>query len=71
MEPWKVILCSSEKCMAGALDEKGKVKEDYLIRPDIDNRTVTHFTCPRCGKVEAWGATRREVARILYERFKK
>ncbi len=67
-EPWKVIICDSEKCMSGTLDAGGKVKEDYKVYPEIDTPEFTQFTCPRCGKVETWGVTRRNVARIIYER---
>jgi predicted RNA-binding Zn-ribbon protein involved in translation (DUF1610 family) len=50
--------------------EEESVIKDYKIYPDIDTEAITQFTCPRCGKVETWGETRRSVARVLYERFK-
>jgi len=68
-EPWKVIVCGEEQCMADALDEEGKVKEGYHLDPEIDTPEFTQFTCPRCGKTETWGVTRRQVAKTLYERF--
>jgi len=57
--------------MALALDADGNVREGHHIKPDVDNGVMTQFTCPRCGKVETWGITRREVARILNERLSK
>jgi hypothetical protein len=67
-EPWKVIVCNSEQCLAEALGRDGSVKEEYKIYPEIDTPEFTQFKCTRCGHVETWGVTRREVARILYER---
>ena len=79
-EPWKVIICDSDECISEMFEEESpgspntKLNEDtleeYKIYPDIDNEVMTQFTCPRCGKVETWGGTRRAVARVLYERFK-
>lgn len=68
-EPWKVIVCNSPECMSESLDEAGKVKKGYHIYPDIDTAEFTQFTCPRCGRVETWGITRRKVAKTLYERL--
>lgn len=68
LEPWKVIICGKDQCMAEALDEKGQVKPEYKIQPDFDTPEFTQFTCKRCGGVETWGVTRREIAKILYER---
>jgi predicted nucleic-acid-binding Zn-ribbon protein len=68
-EPWKVIVCGNEQCMAEALDDKGKVKPDYKIYPEYDTPEYTQFTCKRCGHVETWGVTRRNVAKVLYERL--
>jgi predicted nucleic-acid-binding Zn-ribbon protein len=67
-EPWKVIICDSEKCMSDALNTDGSVAEEYKILPEIDTPEFTQFTCTRCGKVETWGVTRRNVAKIIYER---
>lgn len=79
-EPWKSILCDSDQCISKMFEteESGSVIaklnqetiDDYKIYPDIDNEVMTQFTCPRCGKVETWGVTRRDVAKTLYERFK-
>lgn len=68
-EPWKVIVCGQEQCMAEALDEKGAVKTEYRIYPDADTAEFTQFTCKRCGHVETWGVTRRNVAKVLFERI--
>lgn len=68
VEPWKVIICNSDKCMAEALNEDGSVKENYKIYPEIDTPEFTQFKCPRCGRIETWGVTRRNVAKIIYER---
>jgi len=69
-EPWKKIVCQNEQCLQEALTEKGNVRPGYHILPDLDTPAVTQFTCPRCGKVETWGVTRRQVARVLYERVR-
>ncbi len=66
-EPWKAIYCDSDTCLEELNQD---TVEELKIYPDVDNETVTQFTCPRCGKVETWGVTRRDVARILHERFK-
>lgn len=78
-EPWKVIICDSDECIKemsepeepGSLVSKlnQETLEDYKIYPDVDNEMMTQFTCPRCGKVQTWGVTRRQVAKVLYERF--
>jgi len=68
-EPWKVIICESEQCVREAFAEDGSVQEGYKIYPDIDTPEFTQFTCQRCGHVETWGVTRRQVAKILYERL--
>lgn len=70
-EPWKVIVCQNEECLRFAFDAEGKVKDGYHLYPDIDNDVLTQFTCPRCGKVETWGITRRQVAQVLYERLSR
>jgi predicted RNA-binding Zn-ribbon protein involved in translation (DUF1610 family) len=70
-EPWKVIVCGSEECQKKAFDAKGNVIAGYYIKPDVDTDYMTQFTCPRCGKVETWGVTRREVAKILHKRINK
>jgi len=67
-EPWKVIVCGQAQCMAAALDEKGIVKPEYKIYPDVDTPEFTQFTCRHCGHVETWGVTRRNVAKVLFER---
>ena len=79
-EPWKSILCDSDQCVSEMFEpeESGspvaKLNQEtidaYKIYPDIDNEVMTQFTCPRCGKIETWGVTRRAVAKTLYERFK-
>jgi len=68
LEPWKVIICQQNKCLAEAFQEDGSVKSDYRITPDVDTLEVTQFTCPRCGTVETWGITRRTIAKTLWER---
>lgn len=78
-EPWKVVLCDSKECISkmtspetpGSRIHKlnNETIEKYKIHPDIDNELLTQFTCPRCGKVQTWGVTRRQVAKTLYERF--
>ena len=68
VEPWKVIVCSADTCMFNSFRSDGSTKEDYKIYPEIDTAEFTQFTCPRCGRVETWGVTRRNVAKILYER---
>lgn len=69
-EPWKRIVCQSKQCLEEAFTEKGSVRSGYHILPDLDTPEVTQFTCPRCGKVETWGVTRRKVAKVLYERLR-
>lgn len=69
MEPWKRIVCSNKNCMAQALDLAGNVKAAAYILPEIDNETLTQFTCPLCGTTETWGVTRRKIAKTLYERL--
>lgn len=79
-EPWKAILCDSEKCISEMfVPENMKVQDNRLtdeaiqkfkIGPDLDTTYMTTFKCPRCGKVTTWGITRRDVAKILYERYK-
>ncbi len=80
-EPWKTILCDSEQCigemskpnkdgsLSTSLDEG--IIEEYRIYPDIDNEVMVQFTCPRCNKVQTWGVTRMQTAKILYERYNK
>jgi hypothetical protein len=70
-EPWKKIVCSSPECMKTTFSAAGKVEEKSYIYPDIDNEVMTQFTCPRCGRTETWGLTRRNVSKILYERYNK
>lgn len=79
MEEWKSIICDSAKCVSemfvpenmkavdNSLNEMAVQK--YKIYPDIDNETVTQFTCNRCGKVTTWGVTRRSIAKQLHERY--
>lgn len=69
LEPWKVITCQSEKCQLELLDDGGNVREGYHITPDVDTDYMTQFTCPRCGRVETWGPTRRMIALSIYERY--
>jgi len=45
--------------------------QNYKIYPEIANEVMAQFKCPRCGKVQTWGVTRREVAKTLYERYQK
>jgi len=78
-DPWKSILCDSPQCVSEMFEPEqegsriSKLNQDtiekYKIYPDIDTAEFTQFTCPRCGKVETWGVTRRLVAKTLYERF--
>ena len=68
-EPWKVIVCNSEQCLAEALESDGSVKKEYKIYPEVDTLELTRFKCPRCGQTEDWGPTRQDVARILYDRI--
>lgn len=78
-EPWKTTLCDSKECISEMFVPENMKAEDnsltkeavekYKIFPDIDNDVMAQFTCPRCGKVETWGVTRRNVAKILYEKF--
>ena len=70
-EPWKVIICAAEQCMCEAIESNGSVKEGYKIQPEIDTPEFTQFTCPRCGRVETWGVTRRDVAETLYKIYGK
>lgn len=79
MEPWKVIICDSDECLSQMFvpenmkQETNNLTEDALkqfkIFPEIDNETLTQFTCPRCGKITTWGITRRVIAKKLYERY--
>jgi len=79
--PWKTVLCDSDKCMSEMfIPENMKASDNsltneaiqnYKIYPEIDNEVMTQFKCPRCGKVQTWGVTRREVAKTLYGRFFK
>lgn len=81
VDPWKAVLCDSEQCISEmfvsenmqALNNRltKEAIERYKIYPDVDNETVTQFTCGRCGKVQTWGRSRRQIAQTLYERFKK
>lgn len=78
---WKAVLCDSEQCISEMfVSENMKASDNsltdeavtkYKIYPDVDTEAVTQFTCPRCGKVQTWGVTRRQVAKTLYERFNK
>ena len=68
-DPWKVIICEAEECFHAALNKDGSVREEYKIYPEIDTPEFTQFSCPRCGYVEVWGVTRRQVAKTLYERM--
>lgn len=70
-EPWKKVFCWNPECQKLVFKADGSVDPDTYLYPDIDNSVMTQFTCPRCGGVETWGVTRREVARILYERIEK
>ncbi len=69
-EPWKTILCDSDQCISEMFGAEETAIEYHKIYPDIDTEEITQFTCPRCGKIETWGPTRSQVARVLYERFK-
>ncbi len=69
-DPWKTIICDGPACFFESVNADGTVKGEAKIYPEIDNEVTTQFTCPRCGKIETWGPTRRDVARVLYERFK-
>jgi len=79
MEPWKYTLCDSLICLnerisAGDVDPetstlKPEAVSKYKIAPEVDNETFTQFRCPRCGAIKTWGITRREVEKVLYERF--
>ncbi len=68
-EPWKSIVCDDPACFFESVDETGAVREEFRIFPGVDTPEFTQFTCPRCGKTETWGITRRQVAKTLYERF--
>jgi predicted RNA-binding Zn-ribbon protein involved in translation (DUF1610 family) len=80
-EPWKSIICDSEQCINEMFEpeEEGSMVsklnqttlEQYKIYPEIDTPEFTQFTCPRCGRIETWGVTRRQIAKTLYERFEK
>jgi len=70
MEIWKRIICSSPECLKINFSAAEKISEESYIYPDIDNQVMTQFTCPRCGRVETWGLTRRKIAKVLYERYK-
>jgi len=39
-EPWKVIVCNSEQCLAEALRGDGSVKEEYKIYPNSHSSDV-------------------------------
>lgn len=67
-EPWKVIICQQSDCLAESLTENGDVRDGYHILPDVDTSEVTQFICPRCGHVETWGPTRRNIAQTLWEK---
>jgi len=79
MEPWKAILCDSEKCISlmfvpenmKAIDNSltDEATEKFKIYPEIDTKELTQFTCPRCGKTTTWGVTRRNIAKQLHERY--
>jgi len=81
VEPWKTVLCDSAQCISEMfVSENMKASdnsltkeavEKYKIHPDVDTEVVTQFTCLRCGKVQTWGVTRKQVAKTLYERFQK
>jgi hypothetical protein len=78
-DPWKVVICDSDQCMSEMFVPENMKAEDnslnaealekYKIYPDIDNETVTQFTCRRCSKVTTWGPTRRGIAEQLHERY--
>ena len=68
-EPWKTIVCNAPACFFNSVNGNGLVKEDARIYPEINTPTLVQFKCPECGKIEIWGETRCEVAKILYERF--
>ena len=70
LEPWKSINCAEPDCFFESVNENGTVKEEAKIYPEIDTKEFTQFKCPRCGKIETWGVTRRQVAKTLYERFR-
>ena len=81
MEPWKAVLCDSEQCISEMfVSENMKASDNsltkeaiakYKICPEIDNELMTQFDCPRCGKVQTWGVTRRKVQKTLYERYRR
>ena len=77
-EPWKFVLCDSPACLREMFASENinpdgslrkEVAEEYKVAPEIDNETFTQFRCPRCGSFKTWGITRREVAKVLYERL--
>jgi len=67
-DPWKKVFCWSPECQKLVFKEDGSVNTDQYLYPDIDTEEITQFTCPRCGDVETWGVTRRNIAKTLYER---
>lgn len=82
VEPWKTTLCDSEQCIdemfvpenlqASSPDSMVLTNEaiqKYKIYPEIDNDVMTQFKCPRCGKVQTWGVTRKHIAQTLYQRY--
>jgi hypothetical protein len=78
-EEWKSIICDSDQCMSEmfvpenmkAVDNSlnAMALQKYKIYPDVDTKELTQFTCRRCGKVTAWGPTRRSIAKQLHERY--
>ncbi len=70
-DPWKKHICENPSCWFNSLDENGKIREDFIIYPDIDNETLVQFACPACRKVETWGVTRMQVMQTLYERLQR
>ena len=68
-DPWKTIICDDPACFFESIDENGNIREGFKIYPEIDTPEFTQFKCPRCGKVETWGVTRRQVMKTLHERF--
>ena len=80
-ETWKIAICESPQCVSEMfISENMKAAdnsltretlEKYKILPDIDNEVMLQFTCPRCGTVQTWGVTRRDIQQSLYERYNK
>lgn len=78
-EEWKSIICDSPECISKmfvpenmkAVDNSltTAALEKYKIYPDVDTEELTQFTCRNCGKVTAWGPTRRSIAQQLHERY--